>query len=98
VLNAAPYAQTQTGRRKGCQVDLLIRTKQSLYVFETKFRSSIGKNVIEEVKEKVLRMRLPRSISVRTGLIYEGKLDPEISESDYFDFLVPFGDLLAETV
>jgi hypothetical protein len=96
VLNAGPFIQTQTQRRKACQVDLLIRTKHSLYVFEIKFRNNIGKNVVEDVQEKVLRMKLPRSISVRTGLIYEGTLDPAISESDYFDFLVPFRDLLGE--
>jgi hypothetical protein len=34
-------------------------------------------------------------LSVRRGLIYEGELSPEIEKSDYFDYLVPFGQLLA---
>ena len=33
-------------------------------------------------------------LSVRRGLVYEGELSPEIEKSDYFDYLVPFGQLL----
>jgi AAA+ ATPase superfamily predicted ATPase len=94
VLNAGPYSQSKTQRHQGCQIDILLRTSQSLYVFETKFRKQIPKKVIEEMKEKVTRLHTPRGLSVRTGLIYEGELDPEIPRSDYFDFLIPAGDLL----
>jgi hypothetical protein len=48
-----------------------------------------------EMKEKARRLHPPRGLSVRSGLIYEGELDPEISRSDYFDFLIPAADLLA---
>ena len=65
-----------------------------LYAFETKFRHRIPANVIAEMKEKVRRLHAPRGLSVRTGLIYEGELDPEIPRSDYFDFLIPAADLL----
>jgi len=95
VLNAGPYSQNKTLRRQGCQIDLLLRTNQSLYVFETKFRQRIPAKVIAEMKEKVRRLHPPRGLSVRTGLIYEGKLDIEIPRSDYFDFLIPAADLLA---
>jgi AAA+ ATPase superfamily predicted ATPase len=94
VLNAGPYSQNKTQRREGCQIDLLIRTKQSLYVVETKMRKHIAKTVIDDVKKKVARLRLPSGQSVRTGLVYDGTLDSEISRSDYFDFVVPAADLL----
>ena len=94
VLNAGPYSQNKTRRRQGCQIDLLIRTNQSLYVFETKFQKRIPAKVISEMKEKVRRLHTPRGLSVRAGLIYEGELAPEILRSDYFDLLIPAADLL----
>jgi hypothetical protein len=94
VLSAGNYHQKQTLRRKGCQIDLLIRTARSLYVFEIKFRKQIEASVIEEVREKVRRLGLPKGRSVRTGLIYLGQLVPEIDGQDDFDFLVPADALL----
>ena len=94
VLNAAPYVQKQTLRRKGCQIDLLIRTRRSLYVFEIKFRRHIALSIVDETREKVKRLKLPQGQSVRTGLIYCGELDPQIDGRDDFDFLVPAEALL----
>jgi hypothetical protein len=86
--------QKQTLRRQGCQIDLLVRTRRSLYVFEIKFRKHIAASIVEEVREKVKRLKLPKGQSVRTGLIYCGELDPEIDGRDDFDFLVPAEKLL----
>lgn len=94
VLNAGPYFQSSTTKLPGCQIDLLLRTKSAVYVFEIKFRKSIGDSVIDDVREKVKRLNVDPSLSVRTGLIYQGDLDPKIAKTDYFDHLVPFGDLL----
>jgi hypothetical protein len=94
VLNAGPYAQKPTLRRKGCQIDLLIRTRRSLYVFEIKFRQHIGATIAEEVQEKVRRLKLPAGQSVRIGLIYCGSLAAAIEAQDAFDFLVPAEALL----
>ena len=94
ILNAGSYFRRSVPSRKGCQIDLLIRTRLSLYVFEVKFRRQVDKTVISDVRRKVEALQVPRSLSVRTGLIYEGELTPEIQSSDYFDFLVPFRDLL----
>lgn len=89
VLNAGAYSQSQTQRRQGCQIDLLIRTKHSVHIVETKFRRTISKAVIQEVQEKVVRLKLPSGLSARTALIYCGELDPEIARSAYFHHLVP---------
>jgi len=95
ILNAGPYCRRPTQPQKGCQIDLLIRTRQSLYVLEVKFRRQIDKAILSEVRQKVERLKVPRSLSVRTGLIFQGELHPEIEPSDYFDFLIPFENLLA---
>ena len=50
---------------------------------------------MDEVREKVRRLKLPKGQSVRTGLIYCGDLDPEIEGRDDFDFLVSAEKLLS---
>ncbi|MCX7049273.1 MAG: ATP-binding protein [Candidatus Sumerlaeota bacterium] len=94
LLAAAPYVQKKTARKKGCQIDLLIRTKHALYLVEVKRRKSIEASVIEEVKEKACNLRAGADLSVRTALVYEGRLDPRVEEEGYFDFLIPFSRLL----
>ena len=94
ILDAGPYFQNRTLRRDACQVDLLLRTKSAVYLFECKFREKIPHKTIAEMQEKVRRLKLPRTLSVRTGLIYEGTLENGIEEDDYFDYFIPFGKLL----
>jgi uncharacterized protein len=94
VLNAGPYFQAKTQLSPGCQIDLLIRTKQSVYVLEIKFRRKVDLSVVADVMKKIDRMKVDRTLSVRSGLIYQGELDPEIERSDFFDHLVPFDRLL----
>ena len=99
VLNAGPYQQGKTLRQQGCQVDLMIRTKRTLYLFEIKFRNRIGIEVVEEMEEKIRRLKLPPTQSLRTGLIYQGELAPELLKQEAFDYLVPAESLLkAKTV
>ncbi len=42
---------------------------------------------------KVAKLRLPKGISVRTVLVYDGNLAPEVEENGYFDYLVPVSQL-----
>lgn len=60
-----------------------------------KFRRSIDLSVIDEVREKVGRLTIPARGSVRTGLIYEGELDPRVAETDFFDHIIPIARLLS---
>ena len=94
VLNAGPYFQARTARRSGCQIDLLLRTKQSLYVFEVKFRGRIDSSVIAEVRKKIDCLDGVAGLSIRRGLIYQGEIAPELARSDYFDYLVSFERLI----
>lgn len=96
ILAAAPFYQKKTARKESCQVDLLLRTKNALYVAEMKCRRSITSTVMEEVREKIRRLKPPRNLSLRTALVYEGQLAPEIEIEGYFDFLIPFARLMGE--
>lgn len=93
VLSAGPYHQNTTQRQKGCQIDLLIQTKRSIYLCETKFKGQIDASVIKEVDAKVAALKLPKSKSIRTVLIYDGQLAPSIKEERAFDFLIAADEL-----
>ncbi len=51
--------------------------------------------MIDEMKEKVTRLTLPRGQSFRTVLIHSGEIDPAIEASDYFDFIIAADDMVA---
>ena len=94
VTSIAPYFKAGSSKGDGFQIDLLVQTKSSVCVVEIKRQTRILASVENDVREKVRRLALPRSRSVRTALVYEGRLAPEIAENAYFDFLVPAERLL----
>lgn len=94
VLSASPYVQNATLRNKGCQIDLLIRTARMLFVVEIKRKRQISHGIIDEVAEKVRRLRYDRRLSIRTALVYEGALAPSVPADRYFDFIVPASKLI----
>jgi hypothetical protein len=59
-----------------------------------KYRKHVTRSVVDDMREKVSRLNLPPALSIRTGLIYVGELDPAIKRADYFDFLIEGGSLL----
>ena len=94
VTSAAPFFRAGTKARPGVQVDMMLQTKKSVWVVEIKRRGRIGESVEEEVRRKVVRLGLPRDVSVRTVLVYEGRLSPSVVEDGYFDFAIPAETLL----
>jgi hypothetical protein len=54
----------------------------------------ISKNVINEVQEKIERLKLPKGYTVRPVLIYSGVLASGIEEDGYFDNILDFDKLL----
>jgi len=96
IVSAAPYrrAASRDGTRKGVQIDLLIQTRRSMCIVEVKRRREIGREVIDEVAEKVSSLPRRSGISVRTALVYEGQLAPIVEADGYFDAIVPFARLL----
>ena len=95
VMSAAPYsrAASKSGER-GVQADLLVQTRRSMCVVEVKRQREIGRDVIDEVVEKVKRIPHREGMSVRTALIYEGHLAPIVEADGYFDAVIPFRTLL----
>ena len=75
-------------------MDLLIQARRSICVVEIKRRRELGREVIDEVAEKVKRIPRPDNMSVRTALVYEGHLAPIVEADGYFDAVIPFRRLL----
>lgn len=94
VLSASPYLQQPTKRAKGCQIDLLIQTRKTLFVVEIKRCRQIRHGIIADVQEKVKALSHASDLSVRTALVYDGELAPSVPADRYFDFIIPAADLL----
>ncbi|MBQ6246950.1 MAG: ATP-binding protein [Kiritimatiellae bacterium] len=95
VLSAFSYVQAATKRLRGCQIDLLVQTQRTLVVVEIKRRLEIGREIIGEVSEKVSRLAHDKSLSVRTALVYDGRLSPGVLADRFFDFVIPAEKLLS---
>jgi hypothetical protein len=61
-----------------------------------KFRRKIGKGVIDEVYEKISRIKFKDLLSIRPVLIYEGMLSENLLREDFFDRIIRFSDLLVK--
>lgn len=94
ILSAAPYRRAATKSAPGVQVDLLIQAQRTVCVVEIKRRSEIGRSVIDEVAEKISKLAFRPGVSVRTVLVYEGRLSPQVEAEGYFDLLLPFHSLI----
>jgi len=96
ILIANTYFQTAGVRKRGCQIDYLIQTRfRCLYACEVKFRQGVvGTEVIEEVKEKLSRLQLPRGFSCRPILIHVNGVSEEVVDSGYFARIIDFSELL----
>ena len=54
----------------------------------------IGHGIIDEVDEKVKRLKYDSRKSVRTALVYDGRRVASVPAARYFDFLLPAEKLL----
>lgn len=98
VISEGPYFQRKTARQPGCQIDYLIQTKfDCLYVCEIKFsKYEIKKEIIDEMEEKILRLKRPRYYSCRPVLIHVNGIGEELEESEYFTKIISFSRLLED--
>jgi len=94
IVGAGPYYQNTTLAQQGCQIDLLVQTKFStLYLCEMKFKKTIGTEVIIEMNKKIAALKRPKHMSVRPVLIYEGGVENELRQAEFFDKMLCVGDL-----
>jgi hypothetical protein len=91
-----PFFQRKTQRLAGCQIDYLIQTKQNtLYLCEIKFsKNPIKSKVINEVKEKILKMKVPKHYSIRPVLIHAHSVEQRIIDEDFFDYIIDISEEL----
>ena len=97
IHSAAPYYKPGPKGEKGAglQIDLLLQSKMSYYVVEIKrWRTKIGQEVVDEMREKCRRLKRPSDVSLRTALVYAGDLTRSVEADGYFDAVVPASDLL----
>lgn len=95
IRSAAPFVlKGRRGERRGLQIDLLIQTPRVVYIVEVKRRIKIGREVENEIAEKVAAFPKRRGMSIRTALVYEGELDEAVVRSGAFDIVLPFSRLL----
>jgi hypothetical protein len=94
VLSAAPFRRDSRAGNGGTQVDLMLQTALSVYFVEVKRQAEIGREVIDEVAEKVKRVRMPRGKAVKTALVYSGHLAPIVEAQGYFNAVIDMRDIL----
>ncbi len=92
--SASPYFQNPTKTHLGCQIDLLLQTKYTIYVCEIKFGRTIGTEIIPEMIQKIERLKIPKMVSLRPVLIYQGELSKQVLRENFFSNLISFDDLL----
>jgi hypothetical protein len=96
IIAASPFFQKQTKAKPGCQIDLLIETRfNTLYLGEIKFeKHPIGLSIVEEVQEKIRRLKIPKGFSIRPFLIHVNGVSDAVIESEFFSDIIDFGQLL----
>jgi len=92
-----PYFQRKTKNQPGCQIDYLIQTKfNTLYICEIKFSNEpIGHAIIEEMKNKISRLKIPKGYSIRPVLIHVNGITDKLLESDFFASIINFSEFLS---
>ncbi|MBP9693521.1 MAG: AAA family ATPase [Alphaproteobacteria bacterium] len=92
-----PYFQRKTSTKRGCQVDYMIQTKfNNLFVCEIKFsKNEVGLDIIQEMEERLSRLKLPRGFSYWPVLIHVNGVSDRVEDSGYFAKIIDFGEFLA---
>lgn len=96
VVSAAPYRKSGSEKRhvRGCQVDLLVQTENTICLVEVKRRKSIDRGVIDEMDDKVEALSRPKGKTIRTALVYDGELAKTVEASGYFNAIVNIREIL----
>jgi hypothetical protein len=96
VIMDGPFFQTATSKQPGCQIDYMIQTRFSnLFICEIKFsKDPIGTKVIEEMEEKIKRLKVPKRFSIRPVLVHVNGVEGAVLDQEYFDKIINFGQLL----
>jgi len=96
VAQDGPFLQTPTTRRRGCQVDYLIQTRQGpIFLCEIKFhRREVRSEVVADVEEKLRKLVKPRHTSIFPVLIHVCGVSPKVMDTGFFTRVIDFGEAL----
>lgn len=99
IISENPFFQHKTASQEGCQIDYLIQTRYgSLYVCEIKFsKNKITEKVINEVQQKINKLKLPKRLSCRPVLIHVNGVEESIVEKDYFSEIIDFSKIIGDS-
>jgi hypothetical protein len=88
--------QNRGSATAGCQIDYLIQTKyKNIYLCEIKFsRNKIGAKIIEEVKEKMTCLSVPKNTAILSVLVHVNGVQETVLDNQFFYETIEFGDLL----
>ena len=91
-----PFFQRKTAKQPGCQIDYMIQTRfKTLYLCEIKFSSRpVTSHAIDEIKEKMKRLKCPKGFSIIPVLIHVNGFCPTIQEQDFFFDHIDYADFL----
>lgn len=96
IVTNNPFFQRPQLRKKGCQIDYLIQTKNHvLYACEIKFsKQVIGSEVVHEMKQKIDAFYLPKGFSIMPVLIHVNGVTEKLMEQEYFSHIIDFSELI----
>jgi hypothetical protein len=96
VSNDGPYFQRKTIRCQGCQIDYLVQTTlNELYVVEIKFsKHELRKDIIEEVRDKIARLVIPKRCVVRPVLIHVNGVSEDVEDAKFFFKTIDLSELV----
>ena len=96
IINDNPFFQRKTQRRRGCQIDYLIQTRENiLYICEIKFsRHEIKSDIIDEMKTKLNNIEAPKGFALLPVLVHVNGVSESLLDSNYFYSIIDFSELL----
>lgn len=66
-------------------------------IVEIRRQTFVPASFEDEMRHKVAALKLPRGIAVRTALVHDGDVAPELAENRFIDFIVPVERLFDAT-
>lgn len=96
ILFANPYFQRGNKTTAGCQIDFMIQTRfNTVHICEIKFKNSpIDSSIIQEIKEKIKALSLPKNYTYRPVLIHVNGVHQDVAHSGFFSSIIDFGQFL----
>jgi len=97
IITSNPYYQRATNKHPGCQIDYLIQTRyKNLFICEFKFSMNpLDNSVIQQVKEKIKRLAIPKGFAYLPVLIHANEVSEELIDSEYFFECINFRDIFS---